>query len=176
MKMNKLALAISALVMAGGAMAQSTASVNGTANATVIAPITLATANSLEFGKIVKGSGTVTIAAADGARTDSDPSLTPGGTQKGLVQAGTFNVTGEKGFTYAITIPVGGLTLSGPASASMLVNNFTVVSGAGDVSGLVGTIDATTGLGSLKVGATLNPANQGAGAYTGTYSVTVAYN
>lgn len=175
MKMNKLALAIGALVMAGGAMAQTTATTTGTATVNVIEPITLTAVNSLEFGNIVKGSGTVTIAAADGARTDSDPSLTPGA-QKGLVRAGTFAVTGEKGFTYAITIPVGSLTITGPASVSMSVSNFTVVSGAGDVAGLVGTIDATTGLGSLKVGARLNPLNQAAGTYTGSYAVTVAYN
>ena len=177
-KMSKLALAIGALVMAGGAMAQSTATTNdATANANVIAPITIANGLTLEFGNVVAGAGTVTIAAATGNRTDSVPALTPGG-QKGTVRAATFNVTGEGTSTYAITLPSNAVTLSDGAGVpnTMTVNAFTVAAGTtGSVTGTVGTLAA--GAGVLNVGATLNVAAlQAPGSYTGTYAVTVAYN
>lgn len=178
-KMSKLALAIGALVMAGGAMAQSTATTNdATANATVIAPITIAKNLSLEFGNVVAGAGTVTIAAADGTRTNTPPTLSPGATQQGLVRAATFDVTGEGTSTYAITLPATAveLTQTGTPTNKMTVTAFTVAAGAtGSVAGTVGTLAA--GAGVLNVGATLNvAAAQPAGAYTGTYAVTVAYN
>lgn len=176
-KLSKLVVAIGALVMAGGAMAQSTATGTGTANATVIKPITIAAGSTLEFGNVVAGAGTVTVAAADGVRTDSDTALTPGG-QKGTIRAATFNVAGEAASTYSITIPTTAITLSDSATTpnTMTATAFTVVAGtSGTVSGLVGTLAA--GAGVLNVGATLNVAAlQAPGAYTGTYLVTVAYN
>ena len=176
-KMSKLALAIGALVMAGGVMAQTTATTNdATANATVISPITIANGLTLEFGKVVAGAGTVTIAAADGARTDSVPALTPGG-QKGTVRAATFNVTGDGVSTYAITLPSTDVTLSDGAGVpnTMTVNTFKVA-GTG-VDSLLNTGVLAAGVATLNVGATLNVAAlQAPGAYTGTYSVTVAYN
>lgn len=176
-KMSKLALAIGALVMAGGAMAQSTATTNdATANANVIAPITIANGLTLEFGNVVAGAGTVTIAAATGNRTDSVPALTPGG-QKGTVRAATFNVAGEGTSTYAITLPSTDVTLSDGAGTphTMTVNAFKVA-GTG-VDSLLNTGVLAAGVATLNVGATLNVAAlQAPGAYTGTYSVTVAYN
>lgn len=175
-KMSKLALAIGALVMAGGVMAQTTATTNdATANATVIAPITIANGLTLEFGKVVAGAGTVTIAAADGARTDAPAALTPGG-QRGTVRAATFNVTGDGASTYAITLPSADVSLSDGATHTMTVNAFTVAAGTtGSVAGAIGTLAA--GAGVLNVGATLTVAAlQAPGAYTGTYAVTVAYN
>ena len=175
--MSKLALAIGALVMAGGAMAQSTATTNdATANANVIAPITIANGLTLEFGNVVAGAGTVTIAAATGNRTDSVPALTPGG-QKGTVRAATFNVAGEGTSTYAITLPAADVELAqtGTPANKMTVTAFTV-SGTG-VDSLLNTGVLAAGVATLNVGATLNVAAlQAPGAYTGTYSVTVAYN
>lgn len=176
MKMSKLALAIGALVMAGGAMAQTTASANGTAKATVIAPITIAAALPLEFGNIVKGTstGTVTIAAATGIRTDSIPALTPGG-QKGTMQAGTFTITGEKNFTYSIVLPGTGEIVLKNGDIDLEVDTFTVVSDATNGGGL--PLLSTLGAGTLKVGATLHMvADQAAGAYSGIYPVIVSYN
>ena len=175
-KMSKLALAIGALVMAGGAMAQSTATTNSaTANANVIAPITITNGQTLEFGNVVAGAGTVTI-AANGTRTDSTTALTPGG-QQGTVRAATFNVAGEGTSTYAITLPSTDVTLSDGAGTphTMTVNAFKVA-GTG-VDSLLNTGVLAAGVATLNVGATLNVAAlQAPGAYTGTYSVTVAYN
>ena len=175
-KMSKLALAIGALVMAGGAMAQSTATTNdATANANVIAPITIANGLTLEFGNVVAGAGTVTI-AANGTRTDSTTALTPGG-QQGTIRAATFNMAGEGTSTYAITLPSTDVTLSDGAGTphTMTVNAFKVA-GTG-VDSLLNTGVLAAGVATLNVGATLNVAAlQAPGAYTGTYSVTVAYN
>lgn len=177
-KMNKIALTLGALMMAGGAMAQSTATATATANATIVAPITIANGATLEFGNVVAGSGTVVISSA-GGRTDSSTALTPG-TQRGTFRNATFNVTGEGAYTYVITLPTTAVTLTGPASNTMTVGTFTVEAGtsgsvSGTTSGAIGTLAA--GVGELQVGATLNVgASQVAGAYSGTYAVTVAYN
>lgn len=179
-KMSKLALAIGALVMAGGAMAQSTATAMGTANATIINPITVAESATLEFGNVVAGAGTVIIATTN-IRTDSTSALTPGA-QMGAYRAAGFNVTGEGDFTYDITLPANGtVTLSDGATHTMSVNDFTVASsGTGTVSGTPGAFTgqlAAGGTGNLNVGATLVvSAGQVSGTYTGTYLVTVAYN
>ncbi|MDB5930065.1 MAG: hypothetical protein JWR60_1772 [Polaromonas sp.] len=176
-KMNKLALAIGALVMAGGAMAQSTATDTGTANATVIVPITIAATETLEFGTIVAAAGTVTVAAADGARTNSVPALSAG-TQEGTVRAGTFTVGGQEDYTYSITLPVNGdVTLGDGATGTIAIDDFTVAG-----TGVTGAVGARVGVLTdgevvLSVGAKLTVAAlQAAGAYTGTYDVTVAYN
>ena len=157
--------------------AQSTATTNdATANATVIAPIAITNGATLEFGNVVAGAGTVTIAAADGARTDSTTALTPGG-QKGTVRAATFNVAGEGTSTYAITLPSTDVTLSDGAGTphTMTVNAFKVA-GTG-VDSLLNTGVLAAGVATLNVGAKLNVAAlQAPGSYTGTYAVTVAYN
>lgn len=175
MKMSKLALAIGALVMAGGAMAQSSATGTGTANASVILPITIGAGDTLEFGNVVSGAGAVVI-GTDGSRTESS-GLPGGSAQKTTFRNATFNVTGEKGFSYSITLP-GNVVLDHAVSGTMVANAFTVAAGAtGTVAGMVGTLDGTSGLGILKVGATLGVSNnQPTGNYTKTYSVTVAYN
>ena len=176
-KMSKLALAIGALVMAGGAMAQSTGSADGTANANVIAPITIKAMNTLEFGNVVSTAGTVSVASDTGDRTNSVPALSPGANQQGLVRAGTFDMTGEGTSTYAITLPAADVELAqtGTPANKMTVTAFTV-SGTGVDSALKTGVLAA-GVATLNVGATLNvAAAQPAGAYTGTYSVTVAYN
>lgn len=174
MKMNKLTLAIGALVMAGGAMAQSTATATGTANATVVQPIAIAAGNTLEFGKVISTAHTVTVSPA-GTRTDSITNTNV----KGTVRNATFAVTGEPNFTYSITLPVSFQidTLSPGTNTSMTVNAFTVAQGTkGNVAGTIGTLDGT-GNGDLNVGATLNvTASQAAGSYTSTYPVTVTYN
>ncbi|MCX7255760.1 MAG: DUF4402 domain-containing protein [Polaromonas sp.] len=178
MKMNKLALAIGALVMAGGTMAQSTASADGTANATVVKPIGITAGVTLEFGKVISTAHTVTIAPA-GTRTDSITNTNA----KGSLRAATFAVTGEPNFSYTITLPstLQLDTLTSGTVTTMTTDTFTVAQGtngsvAGTGTGAVGTLSGT-GTGDLNVGAMLHVnANQVAGSYTKTYSVIVAYN
>lgn len=183
MKMSKLALAIGALVMAGGAMAQSTASGTGTVNATVVAPIGITAGATLEFGKVISTAHTVTI-ATDGTRTDSITNTNV----KGTLRAATFAVTGEPSFTYTITLPTTFQIFTGSPGTvtTMGVSAFTVAPGAKGT--IAGTADLTTGVGAigtldtagkadLNVGATLTVnASQVAGSYTAPYAVIVAYN
>ena len=183
-KLTKLALAMGAMVLASSAMAQSSATeASATANATVIRPIAVAKGLSLEFGNIVAGAGTVVIAAATGARTDSTPALTPPAAQRGLIRAATFNVSGEGGAIYSITLPADNTvrlrTNDGIGDVEfMRLDSFTVAKngGATDLLTLNGEAGGS-GSQSFFVGGTLTAvAGQTAGVYSGTYSVTVAYN
>jgi hypothetical protein len=79
------------------------------------------------------------------------------------VQSGEYTVAGETGKAYTVTFPTNATLLSG--GNSMTVNNFTENSAASP------TVPAT-----FNVGGTLNVgANQPAGLYQGTYTITVNY-
>lgn len=160
---NRFALLATVVValssLSSAAMA---ASATGTANAQVLAPIAITAGTALNFGTIAgNGAGTV-IVTPGGAR-----SFTGGvvGTAAAFA-AGTFNVTGTGGATFAMTYP-GSFNVSANAGANTMA---VTVNGAatGTLSG--GTASFPVG-GTLTVGAA-----QAAGAYTGTYSMTVEYN
>ncbi|MHB1047194.1 MAG: DUF4402 domain-containing protein [Thermoanaerobaculia bacterium] len=158
--------AIAMLVPAGSAMAQSSASASATATATIITPITLTNTTALQFGNVVASTtaGTIVVSAA-GAR-----SWTGGATGiSGLtVSAAAFTVGGGADRTFTISLPASTTITSG--TNNMTVDTFTSSLGASS------TLDGT-GAAALAVGGTLNVgASQAAGSYTGTFSVTVAYN
>jgi len=130
------------------------------------AVITLARLTNLSFGDIytTPASGTVVLSPA-GVRTFTGGVLLGGLT---AVTAASFTVTGTASTTYAITLPVS-VVLTGPGG-TMTANAFTSTPSA------TGTL-STAGQQQLRVGATLNVgANQPSGNYSGTFSVTVAYN
>lgn len=134
------------------------------AGATIIAPISITSLVDLHFGDIVPAdsAGSVELTPA-GARSSSGVTLGSGDD----VTVATFSVSGDPDATFAITLPVSS-TLTGPGD-SMTVDEYSSSPETGllDSSG-----DAT-----LAVGATLNVgASQVAGAYTGIFDVTVAYN
>lgn len=125
----------------------------------------------MNFGTIAASSGGTVVLSASGSRTSSSggvilPSFT------GTVTAAQFTVTGEPGYTYAITLPANfTLSESGVGPASMVVNAFTSTPSA---TGIL-----TAGTQTVFVGATLNVgASQTAGSYTNTtgFQVTVNYN
>jgi len=155
--------------MSGQALA---ASADGTANATIIAPIGISATVTLEFGNIVAAAGTVTIATT-GTRTDSVGALTPG-TQTGTVRAGEFAVTGQGSMTYSITLPGNSDVVLTTGDGSGATKQIPVSDFTSDPSG-TGTL--SSGAQTLKVGAKLTvEATDIAGAYTDTYPVIVAYN
>ncbi|HVO51434.1 MAG TPA: DUF4402 domain-containing protein [Thermoanaerobaculia bacterium] len=160
------AAALAVLALTNSANAQA-ASANGTATAKVLTPIGISAGANLNFGTIASGAalGTVVITPA-GARsvTGGVGAVTDGANAP---TAGVFTVTGAAGYGFAITLPVSATITSG-------ANNMTVNTFASTPSG-TGTL--TAGTATVNVGATLNvAANQAAGAYTGTYPVTVNYN
>jgi hypothetical protein len=156
------------------ASAQIQAQVTSNASATIIKPITLGSTAELAFGNIIPtATGTVKITTAGvvtatGAQIATD--------QKGAPAAAAFDVTGEQGFTYVVTLPGDTdviLTLegtSGTGAKTMPVKSFNH-----DITGTPKLSE--TGTGSFKVGATLHvTAGQDAGVYKGDYIVKVNYN
>lgn len=145
----------------------------GTANATVVTPIAIAASSpNLRFGSFSTSAAAQTVAIdTAGART-----LTGAlgvGTGQNAFGAASFAVTGDSALTYAITLPTNGTTTIttgvGGIGKTMAVSDF--------VSNPSGTGTLTVGVQTLLVGATITTvASQVAGAYTGTFTVSVAYN
>jgi hypothetical protein len=164
------------VAVSGGAWAQSSATGTANATATVVRPITVSSSVDLAFGNVVPGgtAGTLTLTAASSTAATAAGGVTQPGTQVGTVTAAKFDVAGEGGLTYSITLPASAATITGPAAATMTVDTFTSDLGAsGTLSGALGA----AGSQSFYVGGKLHVgANQAAGNYTGTFSVTVAYN
>jgi hypothetical protein len=133
--------------------------------ALAIQDISVATNGSLSFGNIVvSGSpGTVAISPS-GVRNVSGGVLL--GTSAGA-SPGSLTVLGEPLTSYSIMLP-GSAVLTGPDD-DMVFDNFTSSLGGS------GTLNAG-GSQAVNFGATLHlKANQGNGAYAGTFSVTVTY-
>jgi hypothetical protein len=177
MTLRRLLVAVGLVAGATGAMAQSSATANGNATATVIRPITLNSTVDLAFGSVVPSvaGGTLALSAASPA-VPTATGITQPGSQAGIVTAAVFNVGGEATFTYSITLPSSAATITDSASHNMTVDGFS----SSAVSGTLGTLNGTAGNAgtqSFYVGGTLHVgSNQAPGNYTGTFSVTVAYN
>jgi len=177
-KMNKLALAMGALVVAGGASAATT---SATSSAQVIRPIAIEQTVGLEFGSFSTSaaSQTVTVSTNGVATGTALRSVTTGKP----TAAGAFTVTGEPAYTFALSMPTtGSVATTGTGASTMALSNFTVApvgtsaAFAGTAPDYTSTLNATGGH-QFTVGATLTTvASQVSGAYTGNYSVTVAYN
>jgi len=180
----KLFVAVAVLAVAGIASAQNSSSVNATASARIIKPITLVKNADLNFGNIISGAGTLTI-AQNAAPVYSNTALKPG-SQVGTQNPASFTMTGEPTFSYNITSSpaLGGtLTLtdggSGPAhTASCVLGVATDVTGAT----LSNPVADASGTSTFYVGGVLTvTAGNAAGNYSngnagGTaWSMTVAY-
>ncbi|MDP4278208.1 MAG: DUF4402 domain-containing protein [Bacteroidota bacterium] len=135
----------------------------------VIAPISISNTGSthLDFGTVSRSAvaGSVTV-APDGQRTSA------GGVSilsSSLYSAAPFSVSGENNAGFNITLPTDNDIVLTRTSGSekMKVTTFTHNSGL---------ILSATGAAIFSVGATLHlDADQVAGDYTGSFSVTVAY-
>jgi len=158
--------ALIAFAMAGPAFAGSgnTSTATGTATATIVAPIVLThpASASLNFGRFTRGTGGTVIVTASGAGSvGSDVTFVPGST----TAADSFTVAGDANRSYSIAT-TGGNVRSGATNLA-----FTTTPSAA-----TGTLSAS-GTGSFTVGGTLTVTGTApTGAYTGTYSATVAYN
>jgi Domain of unknown function (DUF4402) len=165
---STVSLACTSHALADGQSATATA----TASATIILPIAIAKTGDLVFGKLAVGAtgGTVAVSAADAVTiAGTNHTITQPASDTGSPAAAAFTVTGEPNMTYAITLPADGTITLTSGGNSMAVNGFTSSLGA------TGTL--TGGTQALKVGATLSVADsQASGSYTGSFSVTVAYN
>ncbi len=142
---------------------------DGTAVATVIAPLSISENIGMDFGTISGGpaSGTVLLDTAGSTDSDGDAETISGGSEA----AGDFTISGESGQAYSLTYTSG--TLGDGGTETMSVDTFTDNS--------VGVLPAATE--TFQVGATLNlGADQVAGNYSTSagngspYTVTVNYN
>jgi len=164
---SKIVFGIAAALILGSGWSVSAlaATVNGDANASIVAAIGISQTTAMSFGNVIPHAtltDTVTVSTA-GVRT-TGANLTEAG---GTVSQGVFAVTGsDKVFT--ITLPAGAATLNGSGGGTMTVDTWSSNPAA------TGTIVAGTA--TLNVGAVLNVgAAQTAGNYTGQYAVTVDY-
>lgn len=156
------AAAASPAVAASG----NTATATGTANATVVAPLQI-THNSgaaLSFGMFTAGTGgTVTVSQAGAASITGDIGLVTGGT----VSADAFTISGGPSRTFTLSASTGNFVTSSVSATAKMPLAVSIPTS--------GTLSAA-GTFALNVGGTLTvAANQAAGAYTGTYTVTVTY-
>ncbi|MDP3436251.1 MAG: DUF4402 domain-containing protein, partial [Bacteroidales bacterium] len=95
-------LAIIALGFSTASFAQVSATAN--ASGTIVTPIAITKTVDLNFGNIaVSATGGTVILAPAGTRTITGGVTLPANT--GTVTAAEFNVTGQSGYTYSITLP-----------------------------------------------------------------------
>jgi hypothetical protein len=139
-------------------------------DAKVIAPISISNAGSthLNFGTISRSSvaGSVTISASGERSSSGGASVLT----SSLFAAAPFSISGESSAGFNLTLPDNDdvlMTRTG-GTEKMEVTNFTHNSGL---------VLSSSGTATFSVGATLNlDADQVAGEYTGTFSVTITYN
>lgn len=176
MQTKQLNKALLALAVVAGSLGQASAAIavqdsasdaTATAGARIIAPITIVKGTNLNFGDIVAGASVGTVVIDNtGARTHT------GGTTLGSASAiskATFDVGGQAASTYTISLPAS-VVITETGGGTMTVDGFN-----SNPAG-TGTLDGS-GAQTINVGATLNVGSpQAQGSYTGTYTVTVAYN
>lgn len=168
------AAAFAALAIATPVFAQATASTTGTGSITVIRPLTITKNADLLFGTVVKpatGSGTVTVSTA-GARsvTGSVVGLSSGNTP----QASQFTVGGEGGQSISVTIPSTFTMTNGTDTLTVTTSNN--LSGSASAQTLSNALGASGSLAFNVGGVTTVASTISTGAYSGTFTVSAAYN
>ena len=172
MHLSSRLLAGALLLAAPAAFAQASATASATATATVYKGTTLSKNADMNFGTIYSSSslGTVTLPAAATPTLGftGGASLASGGT----AAAAMFTMSGKKSAAYTITLPSASVDLLDAVSgAKMKLTAFTASIAT------TGTAPADGSDVPFYVGGTLDLlANQAEGVYSGTFSVTVAYN
>jgi Domain of unknown function (DUF4402) len=165
-----IAGSIIAASLPGVANAQSTASANATGSTTIVRPITLTKTADLAFGRIVKptsGSGTVTMAdSADTVAAASGAIALTGIT----TSRAKFTIDGEGGQAVSVSVPA---TLTMTKGADTITVTLDPDLGS---SVTLSNALAAAGSASLNVGGNFTlPSAQATGLYTGSFTVTVAY-
>jgi len=169
------AAAVTALVLAGPAAAQASSAQPASGTMTLFLPIALTKVSDLSFGTVVRptsGNGAVAVNAATGQATPSGGAALMSGGPNAAASRASFTVSGEGGLNFSVTIPATfNMTRSGGSDTLAVALNSTT--GGGTLSGTYGS----AGTAAFGVGGSV-PLSSGtpAGAYSGTFTVTVAYN
>lgn len=139
---------------------------SGTANAVTLRPLSLVKTEDLDFGTVISGptAGTVTINANTGARTTTGGAVASGGTPR----RAEFQGVGRLGILSIVSISPAPTLTNG--SGGSMTSTLAVEGGTGI------RLFTGTGVQIFRVGGTINVgANQPAGDYSGTFSLTVNY-
>jgi hypothetical protein len=141
----------------------------GAMQATVIRSLSISKTQDLTFGTVSTpqtGSGTVTIDPATGVRT----TVGAVGYSSPAPGQATFNVTGEGGQAFSVTVPAT-FQMTGPQAMTVTTSNS--VTGTPLLSGSLGSQGSFNfGVGGAIALSSTTPN----GNYTGSFTVTVAYN
>jgi hypothetical protein len=162
-------VSISAAETPPGTPPAATAGGTGRFTATVIRSIAISKTSDLVFGRIIRpntGSGSVTIDPTSGARTAVNVQTldTPSPSRA------AFSITGEGGQAFAVTMPAT-VQMTGPQTLTL-----TTASSASATPSLSGTL-GSQGSFVLGIGATAPlSSTTPTGDYSGSFTVTVAYN
>jgi len=177
--MKKSIIVIAAIIMMAGfttkSFAQQFASASNTANAKIVAALTLTAVTPLDFGTMSVPTAPVNVSVSTtSGRTSSVLANIDLLIQDAPPTAAAYTVGGETGYAYAITLPANGVVTISNGTVSMAVNGFNAET-ASEGTGLAGTIISSGD--NFTVGATLVlGTSQAAGTYAGSFNVTVAYN
>jgi hypothetical protein len=170
MKAVKIVAALAVGAGAVPALAQSSSvTTNGTT--TIVEPVTIAQNSALSFGTIVRpisGSGTVTIG------TGADTVSTTGGAiaLSGTTSRARYTLTGEGGQIVSITMPAS-FNMSRSGATDLAVTLTRSPAGNATLSGTAGS----TGTAALDIGGSFPISSTTVtGAYSGSFTVSVAYN
>ena len=165
--MKSLQLLIMVLLFSAKALGQTQATATFTASVTIIEPIGITNTSDMNFAAVdAKNGGTVILTPENGRLASGGVELADGTN----VSAASFRVTGEQGFTYAITLPEGEYVLTN-GSQKIILKDFT--------SDLDGSGDLASGISEFRVGASIEmEPGQTPGTYNtvGALPVTVHYN
>lgn len=169
MNISRFALAAAALVACGPAFAQSTDAEVTTGSATILRAVAMEKSADLTFGRIVRpssGSSTVAINADTGVRTiDGNGVLLSGSYSRAA-----YSVEGEGGQT--VSLSVDPLILAGPAESDPITVTLVKSDETAVLSGSLGSDGSAT----FHVGGSFDVSSETmTGAYTGTFTATIAY-
>ena len=157
-------------------MAQKTATATSPAGAKIVAVLTIANDQKLDFGTMSIPNADVQVTLTTSTIRNPDKPLNIALMSDPVLNA-HYNVTGANGYLYNITFPTVGTTTIASGSNSMHIDAFTAKPKSRGTDVSQGTLDATTGKDDFVVGATLKLlSGQPAGIYTGSFDVVVAYN
>ena len=165
--MKRLLLIFSFIILSFPTEGMAQASASFTASVTIIQPIGITNTANMNFAYLDAQSGGAVILSPDNTRmSQGGVELTDGNT----VSAATFEVTGQAGYTYSITLPNSDHVLTN-GTDNIIIRDFT--------SSLQDEGSLASGSQTLRVGASLdiNP-NQTPGNYTspGGFNISVNYN
>ena len=156
--MKKITFVLFAFI-AGTAFGQESA--NATVSADIVSPITIkSNGDNLNFGKVLKSTGGTVTVSPDGTRNGTNSIIV----ESSAFSAATFTINAAEAYNFTIAIP------------DITLNNGTDDLEVTDFNHNLSSLEGTGTDLPFNIGGTLNvETTDSDGAYTGTVTVTVAY-